>query len=628
MAAPDSWLKILDRLDLHLRAYEDEGISDEADPKPRCKRFTRALEDVCTVVRDAERKGCSDLPQLVEKAQQVLSDALRYAYSEESGFSSLSSFAHSEDEPLVEDALDYAGSDILDAFMSLYRLMHPGASAPKLPAFAKMPSWVKSPHPHPLTTRLSRFRGGFSPSASSATPLAHTIYQARAQLTVDSIASAPSDMSISSGGSILALSIGSGWKARDPHLQYYLLGEQSKDYLQSADMETGLSSVADFIVTDESRKLVFLADPDRVKSFSFAPNPATGKTPRHLPTVHTLDSERAFNGPILVLPNGRLARTAHGRAAIWNLDELETQSVPTTSMSFGEDDLTPSVLHLHQPTQHVLYGTHDEAGGRFACAMVDMEAGGRRITRFLGHGGDVERISTDEGSPNLFVTASNDGYARIFDVRHPLPVLTFSVEQQRQACADVVLVHPNGVPTLFTGGARSHQVKLWDIRAEECVYELSTGNNEVTGLAWDSARSSLFVATECTYVDRMGTRLDYRRARVPHWASWKAVNAEFKTYREAVKRGEVIPESTGQNEYPDVYDDYLSDGDGSEETELEDEEDDVDEEYSADMRWPKRTFHKENFFGYAYDAGEHVLFRWQYKDLPDISQLPASTGFD
>ncbi len=134
----------------------------------------------------------------------------------------------------------------------------------------------------------------------------------------------------------------------------------------------------------------------------------------------------------------------------------------------------------------------------------------------------------------------------------------------------------------------------------------------MTGLAWDDARSALFVATECRYVNRMGVRTGYRRARVPRWATWKAVDKEYRAHQNAVTNGaSTTGESAGEDgayggmDYPDVYDDYLDDGEGVE-SESEDEED-IDEGYSADMRWPQKCFHKEDFFGYAYDAGEHVL---------------------
>ena len=505
-------------------------------------------------------------------------------------------------------------------------------------------------------------------------------------------------MVVSACGTVLASTGSGGWKGRDPFLHYYALSEQSSDFLEGVTMDPGLSTPAHYIATCGLRKLILLADDERIKSFSFEPDQA-GKMPKRPPNVHTMRSGRAFDGPIVMLPNGCIVRSGKGKMAIWNLDGLETHqdnpgkligegrlsladsstgqrtvelspgSVPHVTVPFADDPHSaPAVLHLHAPSRHLLCG--EEAGaGRHACTAVDIEQGGRRVARFLGHGGAVERIATSAGDPWLFATAGGDGYARLFDVRRPLPVLTFDTGMQREACADIVLVHPDGIPSeyrlmpcfadallttrpppvaaLFTGGELTHQVKMWDIRAEECVYELSTGNNAVAGLAWDDARAALFVATECGYANRMGVRTGYRRARVPHWATSKAVMQEYK----AAKSGAVSEAAYGAGrgvDYPDLYDAYLSDAEESEDD--DDEEDDVDEAYSVDMRWPQKCFHKENFFGYAYDAGEHVLrtcsllssvyvctdsaharspsVRWQFKENPDISQLPASTTID
>ncbi|KAI0701872.1 WD40-repeat-containing domain protein [Cerioporus squamosus] len=509
------------------------------------------------------------------------------------------------------------------------------------PAFARVRPWTKSPRPHPLTTRLSRFRGGFAPSTTLASPLAHTIYQARAHVAADTLSSAPYDMSLSSGGTVLAMTGGSGWKGNKPFLHYYLLGtgNQTPDLLEGVTMDPGLSAVPHHIAIDDSRKLVLLANDDCVKSFSFALDDS-GEVSKRLPVVHQIDSGGEYDGPLVVLPNGRLARSSKGQAVVWHLDSLGPEEAPTPGCSpphsivtFADDPgFFPAAWHLHEPSGHLLCAEGAEESGGYAFLSIDPEHGGRRVARYLGHGGEVDKIATSPGDPNVFVTAGSDGYARLFDVRHPLPVLTFNTGLQRDGCTDAVLVHPDGIPTLFTGGDTTQQVMMWDIRAEECVYELSTGNNSVTGLAWDHTRSSLFVATECRYVNRMGLRTGYRRARIPRWATWKAVDKEYRAHKEAVKDGTATADTDAEDgtyggmDYPDVYDDYLDDGEGVE-SESEDEED-IDEGYSADMRWPQKCFHKEDFFGYAYDAGEHVLFRWQFKDTPDITQLPASTTCD
>lgn len=109
MAHQAPWLNLLDRLVQHLHAHQAEKSTD-ADRKRRNKRYINILEDVCTIVRDAERKASPDLPAIIEKAHQILNTSLQYAYSQDAGFSSLPSFAHSDDEPFVEDALENAGA--------------------------------------------------------------------------------------------------------------------------------------------------------------------------------------------------------------------------------------------------------------------------------------------------------------------------------------------------------------------------------------------------------------------------------------------------------------------------------------------------------------------------------------
>lgn len=72
-------------------------------------------------------------------------------------------------------------------------------------------------------------------------------------------------------------------------------------------------------------------------------------------------------------------------------------------------------------------------------------------------------------------------------------------------------------------------------------------------------------------MDRLGYYHGYRRARIPRWA-------------------QRVPEEVDPG--MDVDD----------EDEEYDSEDDDNEE-----NWPERAYHDESFFGYAYDAGDHVL---------------------
>jgi len=98
------------------------------------------------------------------------------------------------------------------------------------------------------------------------------------------------------------------------------------------------------------------------------------------------------------------------------------------------------------------------------------------------------------------------------------------------------------------------------------VYELSTGNNSVQSLAWDDANDTLYAATECFWVDRMGYRHDYRELHQPRKSGAK---------------------STDEDD--------------------EEDEDEDDEEWGEDRAWPSDASHSENAFGIPHDAGEHRL---------------------
>ncbi|KAG9082197.1 hypothetical protein FRC06_005171 [Ceratobasidium sp. 370] len=209
--------------------------------------------------------------------------------------------------------------------------------------------------------------------------------------------------------------------------------------------------------------------------------------------------------------------------------------------------------------------------GNFDCVTIDLEHGGSITARYLGHGGMINDLSVSEGDPRVFLTACDDGYARLFDLRIPLPTLTFDACQLNEACDAAVLAYPDGIPS--TG--KAEQIKMWDVRARTPVYELATGNNQVESLAWDSDRNCLYAATECSYQDRLGYRRGYRGAR---------------------RRPIVDPED----------EDY--------------DPDDFDEEAA----WPKDAWHYENYFGYPFDAGNHRIYRYAFKENPDSSIVPRN----
>lgn len=115
----------------------------------------------------------------------------------------------------------------------------------------------------------------------------------------------------------------------------------------------------------------------------------------------------------------------------------------------------------------------------------------------------------------------------------------------------------------------THSVRLWDVTAQRCMYELSTGNNEVHAMAWDAPHHTLYAATECDFRDRLGYWHNYRRYKMPPW-----------------EREERLAAGT------------MNDVQGDEELE--------DADYEGRC-WPKRSFRGEDYFGYAFDSGEHRL---------------------
>ncbi|KAG6842763.1 hypothetical protein H0H93_003569, partial [Arthromyces matolae] len=150
--------------------------------------------------------------------------------------------------------------------------------------------------------------------------------------------------------------------------------------------------------------------------------------------------------------------------------------------------------------------------------------------------------------------------------------MTFDAGRRGSECFGVALAYPDGIPSesnikseprrspltsliaLFTGSSRQQEVRLWDIRAKTTVYELSTGNTNVTSLAWDDKHNTLYAAAECDYVDRNGFFYDYRRAKIPKF---------------------MRDEESLANRHPDAMDE---DYDDEEEEEEYDDDDDYDEE--------------------------------------------------
>lgn len=112
---------------------------------------------------------------------------------------------------------------------------------------------------------------------------------------------------------------------------------------------------------------------------------------------------------------------------------------------------------------------------------------------------------------------------------------------------------------------------FWDIRARALVYELSTGNNAVHSLAWDSGRTTLYAATA-----RMDDKT--RNARVPEIFKTRDQEDHDGLRDEAPETDVRMPDTPAEN-YKDGT------------------------RFHNATKWPKKAYHPEGYFGYCYDAG-------------------------
>jgi hypothetical protein len=389
--------------------------------------------------------------------------------------------------------------------------------------------------PHALTNPLARFRFDLPPlAATEAHPLAKIIYQARCEI-VSNNTCIPTHISISSGNSCVALLVADGYIGRIPGLSYFLLADGDDKDFEEREVDVGLAGLALHGLVSDERKLIFAADKDRIKSLAWGPTAPGSDTVYEdaLPT-HTFDSNQ-WHGPLTILADRYLLRAGTGSAAFWDLDAVETHgstgrdrigpqislenslrddpdeietsagSAPTGVVKFHDKMMEVDAWHPHPSLSGIMLCTPKLS---CACVTLDSVHGGKTGARYLGHGGHVGGFSTSETNAHLFATSCSDGYARLYDVRYPLPVLTFDAGELSEACSSVIFTEPDGIPSasssfyvlvepeshgagraaLFTGGQRSEQIKVWDVRARSEVYELATGNNAVRKMMTRSAR--------------------------------------------------------------------------------------------------------------------------------------------
>ncbi|KAJ7184810.1 hypothetical protein C8R46DRAFT_1343810 [Mycena filopes] len=594
------------RIQRKIDKYAMNNNTIDADADNNYVVFLGFLTAVCDIVRAMDPRD-PGFEKAVSDANDVLNEGIEYGYNT-LDIDFLPSFAHSAEYPVLTGPHREEGTIVNRVSEMLGLVKRRDAKKAAIPVPKLPQAWTKTPRPHPLSSLLARFELDGRGGQDYTTPLVRAMYDARCETTSDSIAH---PISMSHNGTCLLISSMGGYKNRSPILTYYLLDEtraRTQFPLKARHATVGLTDPAWTSATDESRKLMFVADKWRVKSYAWADAQTGALHRKGLPT-HTLESEK-HHGPLHVLAPGRLLRAGKGSVALWDMDTLPTHgpdgdarvggkfdadadsddddneiensagSALTSVLPFADAaKLSPNRWHAHPHLPATLLcGADMDVSRDCACVAVDLAHGGRTAARYLGHGGGIHAFSTSAGEPQVFATAASDGHARLYDQRVPLPVLTLRAGSAAECCGGVLFVHPDGVPTVITGATENEVIRVWDVRARKTVYELATGNNAVNGMTWDAPRSTLYVSTVCEYMD-MGEHFGYRRAKGP---SADAMMMELDS---------------------------------------EDEDEDSEDEDEAPC-WPQRAAHAEDYFGHLFDAGDHRLLRYAFKEQPDPSVLP------
>lgn len=116
---------------------------------------------------------------------------------------------------------------------------------------------------------------------------------------------------------------------------------------------------------------------------------------------------------------------------------------------------------------------------------------------FVGHTAPLSSIASTAAEPHLMATGSMDRSAKVWDSRVRRASMT--LDGHANAVDAIALACPGAGSTFcFTGGV-DECIKVWDLRKPQALYELSTGNNQVRGLAWSATASALLATTMCPH---------------------------------------------------------------------------------------------------------------------------------
>ncbi|KAL1722118.1 WD40-repeat-containing domain protein [Schizophyllum commune] len=466
-------------------------------------------------------------------------------------------------------------------------------------ALPRPAAFDETPKPHNDTSPLARFRDADAiPDIPSSAPIAQAVYYGSCSISSHRLGPRPCIIANAPNSDVMAIAAYDGDRQMDPFTCFYDLasvdgwaGTPKMHYINN-----GLLDVCYDIVVDPTRKLIWAVDDQRAKSFRYSEN---GETL----AVHTLKCGKR-SGPIALINDGsRILRGGEGGVDVWIRTGKGKISLANTWRDLEYDyverstgaprasslDFDGSIETWHIPSWWsagaTLKALTADTEARTTVTARDMEDQGKVTAYYTGHGGFFNPIISSDADPNAFLTATTDSLVRLFDVRQPSPQLTFDCGESSISKIVAHYMHVDGLPVIVTGG-ENQGIKVWDPRARKLVYELATGNNSVVSFVWDAPRSTLYAATECDALDRAGTRHGYRIARIP------------------------------------IDDDGIHDERGKAAEEPPKKRARMDDEYDEERGWPKRSYHDEKYFGYAWDCGDHRLIRYKFSPDADPTIVP------
>jgi hypothetical protein len=95
----------LAELEQRLQEFESDDDLQEEDSENEHAIFLDILRESCVLVRDVEASGASNLAIIIDRVDQLINNAVKFAYGDPGVCDSIPSFAHTEDAtaPMIHD---------------------------------------------------------------------------------------------------------------------------------------------------------------------------------------------------------------------------------------------------------------------------------------------------------------------------------------------------------------------------------------------------------------------------------------------------------------------------------------------------------------------------------------------